>query len=78
MTATKPHREEINERPIFITSIDHAMWFHRNFSMDDWLLYAMDSPSACSARGFTRGNIFSKEGSLISSVTQEGLIRIKR
>ena len=78
MTATKPHREEINERPIFIASIDHAMWFHRDFSIDDWLLYAMDSPSASSARGFTRGNIFSKQGSLISSVTQEGLVRIKR
>jgi acyl-CoA thioesterase-2 len=78
MTATKPHREQINERPIFIASIDHAMWFHRDFDIDDWLLYAMDSPSASSARGFTRGNIFSKKGILISSVTQEGLIRIKR
>lgn len=78
MTATKPHREQINERPIFIASIDHAMWFHRDFDIDDWLLYAMDSPSASSARGFTRGNIFSKKGILISSVTQEGLVRIKR
>ncbi len=78
MTSTKPHREQINERPIFIASIDHAMWFHRDFDIDDWLLYAMDSPSASSARGFTRGNIFSKKGILISSVTQEGLVRIKR
>tara|TARA_B100001057_G_scaffold485171_1_gene564458 strand:- start:2553 stop:3413 length:861 start_codon:yes stop_codon:yes gene_type:complete len=78
MTATKPHRKQINERPIFIASIDHAMWFHRDFDICDWLLHAMDSPSASSARGFTRGNIFSKDGALIASVTQEGLLRIKR
>ena len=77
-TATKPHREKINQKPVFIASIDHAMWFHRDFEIDDWLLYAMDSPSASSARGFTRGSIFSKSGTLIASVTQEGLIRIKR
>ena len=77
-TATKPHREQINQKPVFIASIDHAMWFHRDFEIDDWLLYAMDSPSASSARGFTRGSIFSKSGTLIASVSQEGLIRIKR
>ena len=63
---------------VFIASIDHAMWFHRDFEIDDWLLYAMDSPSASSARGFTRGSIFSKSGTLVASVTQEGLIRFKR
>ena len=78
MTATKPHREKISDHPIFVASIDHAMWFHRDFEIDDWLLYAMDSPSASSARGFARGSIFSKSGILIASVTQEGLIRIKR
>ena len=77
-TATKPHREKINQKPVFIASIDHAMWFHRDFEIDDWLLYAMDSPSASSARGFTRGSIFSKSGTLVASVTQEGLIRFKR
>jgi len=77
-TATKPHREKINQKPVFIASIDHAMWFHRDFDIDDWLLYAMDSPSASSARGFTRGSIFSKSGTLVASVTQEGLIRFKR
>ena len=77
-TATKPHREQINQKPVFIASIDHAMWFHRDFEIDDWFLYAMDSPSASSARGFTRGSIFSKSGTLIASVSQEGLIRIKR
>ncbi|MDG2371630.1 MAG: acyl-CoA thioesterase II [Flavobacteriaceae bacterium] len=78
MTATKPHREKIRDHPIFVASIDHAIWFHRDFEIDDWLLYAMDSPSASSARGFARGSIFSKSGILIASVTQEGLIRIKR
>tara|TARA_B100000768_G_scaffold151204_1_gene146328 strand:+ start:219 stop:1079 length:861 start_codon:yes stop_codon:yes gene_type:complete len=78
MTATLPHREKISNRPVFVASIDHAMWFHRDFEIDNWLLYAVDSPSASSARGFTRGSIFSKSGILIASVTQEGLIRIKR
>ena len=78
MTATLPHRENINDSPVFVASIDHAMWFHRDFEIDEWLLYAMDSPSASSARGFTRGSVFSKSGTLIASVTQEGLIRIKR
>jgi acyl-CoA thioesterase-2 len=78
MTATLPHREKISNRPVFVASIDHAMWFHRDFEIDDWLLYAVDSPSASSARGFTRGSIFSRSGILIASVTQEGLIRIKR
>tara|TARA_B110000444_G_scaffold209821_1_gene204865 strand:- start:7178 stop:8038 length:861 start_codon:yes stop_codon:yes gene_type:complete len=77
-TATKPHREIINQKSVFIASIDHAMWFHRDFEIDDWLLFAVDSPSASSARGFTRGSIFSKSGTLVASVTQEGLIRLKR
>jgi len=51
------------------------MWFHRDFRMDDWLLYSLDSPSAGNSRGFTRGNIFSKDGRLVASVVQEGLIR---
>ena len=78
MTATLPHREKISNSSMFVASIDHAMWFHRDFEIDEWLLYAVDSPSASSARGFTRGSIFSKSGTLIASVTQEGLIRVKR
>jgi acyl-CoA thioesterase-2 len=60
-----------------MASLDHGMWFHRDFKIDDWLLYAMDSPSASNARGFTRGNIFTKEGKLVASVVQEGLMRPK-
>ena len=56
-------------------SLDHAMWFHRPFRMDDWLLYVEDSPSAHGARGFCRGSIFARDGRLIASVTQEGLMR---
>ena len=58
-----------------MASIDHAMWFHRDAALDDWLLYAQDSPSASGARGFSRGFIFTRDGVLIASVAQEGLIR---
>ena len=60
---------------IQMASIDHAMWFHRDTKLDDWLLYSQDSPSASGARGFARGLIFTRDGTLIASVAQEGLIR---
>jgi acyl-CoA thioesterase-2 len=56
-------------------SLDHALWFHEDFRVDDWLLYATDSPWAGHARGFSRGQIFSRDGRLVASVAQEGLIR---
>jgi acyl-CoA thioesterase-2 len=56
-------------------SIDHAMWFHRDIDITDWLLYQLDSPSSSNARGFTRGNIFTRKGVLVASTVQEGLIR---
>lgn len=59
-------------------SIDHAMWFHRNIDIADWLLYQLDSPSSSNARGFTRGNIFTRKGVMVASAVQEGLIRPKR
>lgn len=74
-TALLPHREQIDINKIFLASLDHAMWFHRDFSVDDWLLYAIDSPSASNSRGFTRGKIFNRDGVLVASVAQEGLIR---
>ena len=58
-----------------LASLDHAMWFHQDFKMDEWLLYALDSPSASNSRGFCRGNFFNQGGQLIASVVQEGLIR---
>ena len=74
-TATLPHRETLNRTNAFYASLDHAIWFHRSFDIQDWLLYALDSPSASNARGFARGNIFSSNGELVASVAQEGLIR---
>jgi acyl-CoA thioesterase II len=58
-------------------SLDHAMWFHHSFKCDEWLLYAQDSPSSSHARGFNRGMIFTREGKLVASVAQEGLIRLR-
>ena len=77
-TALLPHGNEASFENIQLASLDHAMWFHRDFRIDDWLLYAIDSPSASNARGFTRGNIFTQEGKLVASVVQEGLMRPKR
>ncbi len=75
MTALNPHAETANLRTTKIASLDHAMWFHRPFRADEWLLYAMDSPSASGARGFCRGSLFDRQGRLVASVVQEGLIR---
>lgn len=74
-TATLPHREQLNKTNTFYASLDHAIWFHRDIDFDDWLLYAMDSPSASNSRGFSRGSIFNMDGTLIASVAQEGLMR---
>ena len=74
-TATLPHKKELSQGPTFYTSIDHALWFHRPFSLQEWLLYAMDSPSASNSRGFSRGSIFDRDGILVASSAQEGLIR---
>jgi acyl-CoA thioesterase-2 len=74
-TALKPHALPLSTK-MAVASIDHAMWFHRSVRLDDWLLYALDSPSASGARGFARGSIFSRDGRLLASVAQEGLIRV--
>jgi len=69
------HGRTVFERSIQAASLDHALWFHRPFRADEWLLYSQDSPSASGARGFSRGLIFTREGTLVASVAQEGLIR---
>ena len=74
-TATLPHKKELSKSAAFYTSLDHALWFHRPFSLENWLLYAMDSPSASNSRGFSRGSIFDRDGLLVASTAQEGLIR---
>jgi acyl-CoA thioesterase-2 len=75
-TALKPHGISMISPRLVIASIDHAMWFHRSVRVDDWLLYAIDSPSASGARGFTRGSVFARDGRLVASAAQEGLIRV--
>jgi acyl-CoA thioesterase-2 len=72
-TSTMPHGVSFLE--LQVASIDHAIWFHRDLRVDDWMLYAIESPSASGARGFSRGSIYSRDGTLVASVAQEGLIR---
>ncbi|WP_395449339.1 acyl-CoA thioesterase [Aminobacter sp. UC22_36] len=76
-TATFAHGRGIFDPDIQAASIDHAMWFHREHDLDGWLLYTQDSPSTSGSRGFTRGALYSQDGTLIASVAQEGLIRLR-
>jgi len=76
-TSMLPHGVSFAQKGMQVASIDHALWFHRPFRVDDWLLYDMDSPSASNGRGFNRGNIFNQKGELVASVCQEALIRKK-
>jgi acyl-CoA thioesterase-2 len=73
-----PHGRTVFNQDIMAASLDHAMWFHRPFRADEWLLYAQDSPSFNGARGFSRGLIFTSDGTLVASVAQEGLLRQRR
>jgi acyl-CoA thioesterase II len=77
-TATLPHGTSILSGAVVMASIDHAMWFHRPLRVDDWLLYAMDSPSASGARGFARASVFARDGRLVASTAQEGLVRMRK
>jgi acyl-CoA thioesterase-2 len=74
--ATIPHEMPFAEGRVIMASLDHALWFHREFRIDDWLLYAIDSPNASGARGLSRGQFFNQDGVLIASAAQEGLIRV--
>lgn len=74
-TATFPHGISWLMPTMQVASLDHAMWFHHPFRMDDWLLYVMESPSASGARALVRGRVFDRAGRLVASVVQEGLIR---
>jgi acyl-CoA thioesterase-2 len=75
-TASRPHAVSFMQDNVQVASLDHAMWFHRPFRADEWLLYDQDSPSASGARGFNRGLIYSQTGELVASTTQEGLLRV--
>lgn len=75
-TSLHPHGRFIFDRDMQVASLDHAMWFHRPCRLNDWLLYSQDSPSSSGARGFNRGAFYTRDGQLIASVAQEGLIRL--
>ncbi|MBO0347115.1 acyl-CoA thioesterase II [Roseibium limicola] len=74
-TSLFPHGRSVFSPDIQAASLDHAMWFHRPFKADEWLLYLEDSPSASGSRGMNRGSLFTREGILVASTAQEGLIR---
>ena len=76
-TSTFAHGRSGFDRDIQMASLDHAMWFHRPHRLDDWLLYTQDSPTTIGARGFSRGFLYSRDGSLIASTAQEGLVRVR-
>lgn len=75
-TATFPHGISYYQPNVLMASLDHALWFHRDFRADDWLLYSIDSPSAQSSRGLARGMVYDRSGRLVASTAQEGLIRV--
>lgn len=74
-TSLRPHGITLDK--VFSASLDHAIWFHRPLDFNAWHLYALDSPSASGARGFNRGEVFSRDGVLVASMAQEGLLRIR-
>jgi len=76
--ATQPHGLSFLRGDVRAASLDHAMWFHRDFRLDDWLLYVVDSPSACGARALCHGRIFTRDGRLVASAAQEGMLRVGR
>lgn len=76
-TALAPHDIAYRDPRVFVASLDHTVWMHRPFRADEWLLYVMDSPTAANARGFVRGQIFSRDGTLVASTAQEGLLRLR-
>ncbi len=77
-TALHPHGVSVIEPKLQIATIDHSMWFHRPFKMDEWLLYAIESPTASNERGLVRGELYNQQGKLVASAIQEGVLRYKK
>lgn len=77
-TALLPHGLTIQNPAMQVATLDHSIWFHRPFRVDEWLLYTMESPTAAAARGFARGSVFTRDGVLVASVAQEGLMRLRQ
>jgi len=78
VTSMRPHGRTARDPQMMVASLDHSLWFHRDFRIDDWLLYVVDSPVSGGGRGFARGSYFTREGELVASTAQEGLIRVRR
>ena len=76
-TALLPHGVSVFQSELQVASLDHALWFHGDLRVNDWLLYSMESPWAGNARGLVHGRIFSRDGRLVASVAQEGLMRLR-
>ena len=76
-TTLVAHGRTVFDKDIQPASLDHSLWLHGPFRADEWLLYAQDSPFSGGSRGFARGQIFTREGRLVASVAQEGLIRLR-
>jgi len=76
-TSLYPHGRKIFEPELQVASLDHAMWFHRPIDMNEWLLFAQDTPNSSGARGFNRGSLYTRDGLLVASCVQEGLIRVR-
>lgn len=76
-TARETHGIGFRQPGVLSASLDHSMWFHRDFRCGDWLLHVMDCPNTSQARGFARGQIFSRDGRLLASVAQEGVLRVR-
>jgi acyl-CoA thioesterase II len=77
-TALQPHGVSFRTPGMQLASLDHSLWMHRSFRADEWLLYAMHSPAAAGARGFVRGSVYAQDGTLVASVAQEGLMRLRK
>jgi acyl-CoA thioesterase-2 len=77
-TALIAHGRFVFDPTLMLASLDHAIWFHRRFRIDDWLLYSQDSPSSAGSRAFCRGTLFTRSGELVASTAQEGLVRERR
>ena len=76
--ALRPHGIPFRDPRLMLASLDHAIWFHRPCRVDEWLLHVIESPTSGGARAFARGAFYTREGTLVASTTQEGLMRVKR
>lgn len=75
--ALQPHGLTFRSPDVMVASLDHSMWFHRPFRVDEWLLYVIESPVTGGGRGFARGTFFTRDGTLVASVAQEGVVRVR-